>query len=288
MLQRNHTRGVWLQRDKCRAVPRPSPFSGCVCCHPCVGSAWPVPPRASGWPRASWTRPATRWTLTTSWRLVMLLISGNCSLGVQTAVIKPQCCWLSVKAVCQQWEENQTGVPRLFLWPFIFYRTVQSWKEAEFAAWNRALGSWENEFFIWSWRWILVLNLMVTRVTEIVGQLMYFQMSFIIKIWKAVENEIIPVPLHHGPVEWTVVLYLRRFLLLAEPKGQIYISCHSKSRMCQWNLAIGKAAPVPKLWTFVCVSMQKSQKPLNWVPICVERHKCVLMIDWQCPFFLNY
>lgn len=58
----------------------------------------------------------------------------------------------------------------------------------------------------WSWQWILVLNLMVTRATEIMGQLTYFQMSFIIKIWKAVENEIIPVLLHHDPVEWTVVL----------------------------------------------------------------------------------
>lgn len=107
---------------------------------------------------------------------------------------------------------------------------------------------------------------MVTRVTEIMGQLTYFQMGFIIKIWKAVENEIIPVLLHHDPIEWAVVLYLRRFLLLAESKGQIYISRHSKSRMCQWSWAIGKAAPLPKLWMFVCVCMQNHKNPLTGYP----------------------
>lgn len=131
----------------------------------------------------------------------------------------------------------------------------------------------------------VVLSLMVIRVSEITGQkLTYFQISFIIKIWKAVENENIPVLLHHDPVEWRAGLYLWRFLLLAELKGQICISCHSKSRMSQWNYAIGKPAPFPKLWMFVCVCMQKSHKTLEWVPICVERQMCP-SDDWLTMSF---
>jgi len=48
----------------------------------------------------------------------------------------------------------------------------------------------------------VVLNPMVVRVSEMMGQkLSCFKRSFIIKSWKAVENENIPVLLHHDPVE---------------------------------------------------------------------------------------
>lgn len=48
----------------------------------------------------------------------------------------------------------------------------------------------------------VVLSLVVVGVSEIMGQkLTCFQMSFIITIWRAVENENIPVLLHHDRIE---------------------------------------------------------------------------------------
>lgn len=64
------------------------------------------------------------------------LLIGSPDCSNQTPVLLA----LSESCVSAAGGESNWGAEAL-LWPFIFHRTVQSWKEAEFAAWNRALGS---------------------------------------------------------------------------------------------------------------------------------------------------